>query len=53
MCGTLALTLVAAVLLAPETNWDLPLFGILLVFSIFSYSPSSWRWSSSAERRRW
>jgi len=37
MCGTLALTLVAAVLLAPETNWDLPLFGILLVFSVFSY----------------
>jgi putative nucleotidyltransferase with HDIG domain len=37
MCGVLALTLAAAVLLAPETNWDLPLFGILLVFSVFSY----------------
>lgn len=37
MCSVLALTLVAAVLLAPETNWDLPLFAILLVFSIFSY----------------
>jgi putative nucleotidyltransferase with HDIG domain len=37
MCGVLVLTLAAAVLLAPETNWDLPLFGILLVFSIFSY----------------
>jgi putative nucleotidyltransferase with HDIG domain len=37
MLGALALTLFAALLLAPETNWDLPLFGILLVFSVFSY----------------
>ena len=37
MFGILALTLTAAVLLAPESNWDLSLLGILLVFSVFSY----------------
>jgi putative nucleotidyltransferase with HDIG domain len=37
MCGILALALAAAAWFAPEGNWDLPLFTILLVFSIFSY----------------
>ncbi len=37
MCGLLALALGAAVYFAPEGNWDLPLFAILLVFSVFSY----------------
>ncbi|HVY77321.1 MAG TPA: HD-GYP domain-containing protein [Solirubrobacterales bacterium] len=37
MCGLLTLALGAAVYFAPEGNWDLPLFAILLVFSAFSY----------------
>jgi putative nucleotidyltransferase with HDIG domain len=37
MFSVLAVTLAAAVLLAPDSNWDLALLGILLVFSIFSY----------------
>jgi putative nucleotidyltransferase with HDIG domain len=37
MFGVLGLALAAAVWFAPDGNWDLPLFAILLVFSIFSY----------------
>ncbi|HEX3608619.1 MAG TPA: HD-GYP domain-containing protein [Solirubrobacterales bacterium] len=37
MLGVLALAIAAAIWFAPESNWDLPLFAILLVFSIFSY----------------
>jgi putative nucleotidyltransferase with HDIG domain len=37
MCGALVATAVAAVLLAPEANWDLTLFGVLLVFSVLSF----------------
>jgi putative nucleotidyltransferase with HDIG domain len=37
MLSLLALASAAAVWLAPESNWDMPLFGILLVFSVFSY----------------
>jgi putative nucleotidyltransferase with HDIG domain len=37
MTAVLAGTALVAVWRAPESNWDLPLFGILLVFSIFSY----------------
>jgi hypothetical protein len=37
MIGALVLALAAAVWFAPEGNWDLPLFAILLVFSVFSY----------------
>src|SRR5689334_22028145 len=35
--AALALTAVAAVLEAPNCNWDLPLFFVLLAFSVFSY----------------
>jgi putative nucleotidyltransferase with HDIG domain len=37
MFGALAMTVVAAVWLAPESNWDLPLLAVLLAFSILSY----------------
>jgi putative nucleotidyltransferase with HDIG domain len=37
MAGALVLTTIAAVLLAPYSNWDLPLFAVLFAFSILSY----------------
>jgi putative nucleotidyltransferase with HDIG domain len=37
MFAALAATAVAAVLEAPYCNWDMPLFLVLLVFSVFSY----------------
>jgi putative nucleotidyltransferase with HDIG domain len=37
MVAALVATAVAAVLLAPEANWDLGLFGVLLVFSVLSF----------------
>jgi putative nucleotidyltransferase with HDIG domain len=37
MLGIFALAVAAAVWFAPESNWDMPLFWILLVFSVFSY----------------
>src|SRR5689334_14214622 len=37
MLGILGLAIGAAVWFAPQSNWDLPLFAILLVFSVFSY----------------
>jgi putative nucleotidyltransferase with HDIG domain len=37
MLGGLLVTTVAGVLLAPEANWDLALFGVLLVFSVLSF----------------
>ena len=36
MAGALALTVAAAVWRAPECNWDLGLFAVLLAFSVFS-----------------
>ena len=36
MAGALALTVAAAVWRAPECNWDLSFFAVLLAFSIFS-----------------
>jgi putative nucleotidyltransferase with HDIG domain len=38
MFGLLALAIGAGIALAPESNWDMPLFAILLVFSIISYA---------------
>jgi putative nucleotidyltransferase with HDIG domain len=38
MFGLLALAIGAGIALAPESNWDMPLFAILLIFSIFSYA---------------
>jgi putative nucleotidyltransferase with HDIG domain len=38
MFGLLALAIGAGIALAPESNWDMPLFAILLTFSIFSYA---------------
>jgi putative nucleotidyltransferase with HDIG domain len=37
MSAALAATAVAAALEAPNCNWDVPLFVVLLAFSIFSY----------------
>jgi putative nucleotidyltransferase with HDIG domain len=37
MFGILAVAIGAAVWFAPQSNWDLSLFAILLVFSVFSY----------------
>ncbi len=37
MFAALLAAAVAALLLAPEANWDLGLFGVLLVFSVFSF----------------
>ena len=37
MLGLLALTVAAAVALAPECNWDLALLVVLLAFSVLSY----------------
>lgn len=38
MFGLLALAIGAGIALAPESNWDMPLFAILLAFSIISYA---------------
>ena len=36
MAAILLVAVAAAVWVAPQANWDLPLFGILLGFSVFS-----------------
>jgi len=38
MFGLLALAIGAGIALAPESNWDMSLFAILLAFSILSYA---------------
>jgi putative nucleotidyltransferase with HDIG domain len=38
MFGLLTLAIGAGIALAPQSNWDMPLFAILLAFSIVSYA---------------
>ena len=68
MFAALALTAAAAVWRAPECNWNIPLFAVLLAFATFSYLTAVGtesklrvsgaflaivrRWSFSAARRR-
>ena len=57
---------VAAVLVAPESRWNLPILGVLIIFSVLgdylevqaraltisgSAWPSGWRWCCSARYR--